>query len=87
MLYKTLYLKGNPNAEYQNRNGVWYKRAIGSKEAWYKLDPKGADILRNAYQGKNTLYFYSNTVLIGGVALVGVLGYLAYKKYGTRPMV
>jgi hypothetical protein len=87
MLYKTLYLKANPNAEYQRRGGVWYKRKIASREAWFKVDPKGADILSNAYMGKNPLYFYSNTVLIGGVALIGAIGYLAYKRYGTRPMV
>jgi hypothetical protein len=87
MLYKTLYFKGNPSAEYQKRGGVWYKRPLGSREVWYKLDPKGSDILNNAYIGKNPLYFYSNTVLIGGVALIGALGYLAYKRYGKRPMV
>jgi hypothetical protein len=84
MLYKTLYLKGNPYAEYQKRNGVWYKRAIGSSESWYRVDAKGSDIMNNAYQNKNEIYFYSNLVVYGGVALIGVLGYLAYKKYGNR---
>ncbi len=87
MLYKTIYFSGNPSAEYQKRGGVWYKRTLGSREVWYKVDPKGAGVLNNAYKSKNPLYYYSNTVLIGGVALIGALGYLAYKRYGKTPIV
>jgi hypothetical protein len=84
MIYKTLYLKGNPNAEYQKRNSVWYKRAIGSKEAWYKVDQKGSNMLNNAYKSKSFIYFYSNVALFGGVVITSVLGYLAYRKLSKR---
>lgn len=86
MLYKIFYLKDNPQAEYQKRGGIWYKRKIGSREAFYKVDANGQKVLNNVYPQKNPLYFYSNKVLIGGALLVGILGYVAYKKFAKRPL-
>lgn len=80
MLYKTLYLNNNPNAEYQRRNGLWFKRAIGSKEMWRKVDGSGQQVLNNAYQGKNALFFYSNTALLGGALAIGLVGLMIYRK-------
>lgn len=86
MLYKTFYLKYNPSAEYQKRGGIWYKRKVGSKEAFYKVDANGQKVLNSSYPSKNPLYFYSNVVLIGGALVVGVLGYFAYKKFAKKPL-
>lgn len=80
MLYKTLFLKNNPNAEYQRRKGVWYKRPIGSKQMWYKVDSNGQQVLSNVFQGKNALFFYSNTAIVGGALLIGLAGYMFWRK-------
>lgn len=80
MLYKTLYLANNPNAEYQRRGAVWFKRPIGSKQMWIKVDANGQQVLNNVYQGKNALFFYSNTALIGGALLIGLAGYMYWRK-------
>jgi hypothetical protein len=87
MIYKTLYLKNNPNAEYQRRNGVWYKRKIGSKEMWYKVEQNGQQTLNNVYQGKSPLFFYSNLSLFAGALVLGYIGYWAYKKYKSKQTV
>lgn len=84
MLYKTLYLSANPDFEYQRRNGVWYKRKKGSKNDWGKPNADGVKVLENAYKDKPSMFFYSKTALIGGVAVVGILGYLAYKRFVTK---
>jgi hypothetical protein len=86
MLYKTLYLKANPNAEYQRRNGVWWKRKIGTKEMWYKVDTKGQQVLNNVYQGKSPLFYYSNTALLGGVICVAFIGYAVLRKQKGLPI-
>jgi hypothetical protein len=80
MLYKTLYLANNPNAEYQRRNGVWFKRPIGTKQIWVKVNTEGQRILSNVYKDKNALFYYSNTALILGVSAIGLLGYMYYRK-------
>lgn len=84
MFYKTLYLDKNPDFEYQNRNGVWFRRKKDSKDKWSKPNPDGILILNNAFQGKPKLYFYSPTALIGGVVAVGVLGYVIYRKFVAK---
>ena len=67
MLYKTLFLAQNPDYEYQNRNGSWYRRRKGSKDKWSSPNADGITVLNNAYRGKPKLFFYSKTALIGGV--------------------
>ena len=83
-MYKTVYLKGNPNFEYQNRNGVWYKRPINSNKSWYKVDSEGVIVLNTSYHGKNKLYFYSNTFIFSGIVVIAGLGYLAYKHWADK---
>ena len=80
MLYKTLYLNANPNAEYQRRKGTWFKRAIGSKEMWRKVDRNGQNVLNNVYAGKNALFFYSNTALLLGASAIGLVAFMYYRK-------
>jgi hypothetical protein len=81
MLYKTLYLQANPDFEYQKRNGVWYKRKKGSKDTWVNPNADGVKVLNNVYKDKPKLFFYSKTGLIGGVAVVGIVGYLVYRRF------
>jgi len=79
-MYKTLYVKYNPNYEYQRQNGVWFKRLIGTKEMWIKVDAKGQDILNKGFKDKNIIFFYSDYFLVGSALVISVLSYLAYTK-------
>jgi hypothetical protein len=84
MLYKTLFLAQNPDYEYQNRNGSWYRRRKGSKDKWLSPNADGITVLNNAYKGKPKLFFYSKTALIGGVVAVGILSYVVYRKFVVK---
>ena len=79
-LYKTLYYKGNPDAEYQFRTSGWYKRKKGSKEKWYPVEADKVDILFRYLKGR-AFFNYSATAKIGTVLLLGVGVYFLNKKY------
>ena len=83
-MYKTLYLQANPNFEYQRRGGVWFRRPIGTKTAWTKPDANGNKVLTEVYGNKPALFFYSTNVFIGGAIVLGVVGYLVFKKRGKN---
>jgi len=84
-MYKTLYLEGNPDFEYQKRNGVWFRRKIGTKDAWTRPNANGDKVLSDVYANKSPLFFYSKTVFIGGAVLLGIVGYLVYMRKNTVP--
>jgi len=83
-VYKTLYNPYNPNAEYQKQHGVWVKRLKGSKGAWNTLDPDGAKILDKLFKGKGKLFFYSDTLKYGSIAIILGIGIYAYTKFGKN---
>jgi len=83
-VYKTLYNPSNPNAEYQKQSGVWVKRLKGSKKEWVALDPSGASVLNNLYKSKGNLFFYSDTLKYGSLALILGIGFYAYTKFGKK---
>jgi hypothetical protein len=79
-MWKILYIKGNPNFEYQRRNGIWYKRPIGTKTAWTKPDANGTKVLTSAFADKNALYYYSTNVFIGSAVVLGIVSFWFFKK-------
>ena len=79
-MYKTLYLKANPNFEYQRRGGNWVKRPKGTKGSWYPLDANGNRVLSETYSDKPALFFYSNNFFIGGAIVLGIVGFIVLKK-------
>ena len=88
-MYKTLYLQGNPNFEYQKRKGVWFRRPIGTKDVWSKPDANGVKVLNEVFANKPAIFFYSKNVFIGGVVLLGIVGYYIYssKKTPNRQLI
>ena len=87
MIYKTLgNFEGNTAAEYQRRNGVWYKRKKGDKTDFYPVNEDGQGILNNYYKDKSPLYFYNMPVLAVGGVVVAIGLFWVYRKaasYGT----
>ena len=79
-IYKTIYFAGNPKAEYQKRGKDWYKRARGSKNDFYIVDPDGSKTLDKAYASKGSLYFYSDTFKVGVGLVLGGIAYFLYKR-------
>jgi hypothetical protein len=74
MIYKTFYLAQNPSQEYQYQNGLWVKRARGSKQTFYAVDSNGQSVLNNLYKPKSKLkpyWMYSTTIKI--VAGIGII--------------
>lgn len=80
MIYKTLYYKGNPNAEYQYRKGVWYKRRRGSNNPWIPLDSSGQKLLQDEYGKRPMIFFYDTTTILLGGAILAYAGYYFYTK-------
>ena len=80
MIYKTLYYKGNPSAEYQYRKGVWYKRKRGSNSQWYPLDSNGQKLLQGEYGSRPMVFFYEPTFLLVAAAGLAVGGWYFYTK-------
>lgn len=79
-LYKTLYFKDNPDAEYQYRgNGNWYKRKKGSKQDWYKVNSDQVKNLETYFKGSSRFYNYSTIAKVGGVLVLLTVGVIAYK--------
>jgi hypothetical protein len=83
-VYKTLYNPSNPKAEYQKQSGVWVKRLKGSKLEWNALDPDGTKVLDGVYKSKGSLFFYSDTLKYGSLALILGIGFYAYIKLGKK---
>jgi len=80
-LYKTILFPKNPTFEYRRVNGVWQKRKKGEKE--FKVaDANAQKVLSNEYKNKSFLFFYSNTVKFGvlAVALIGATMFFKRKK-------
>jgi hypothetical protein len=81
MIYQTFHLEQNPQAEYQRRQGVWYKRGIGSSDVFVPVAKENQKFMESYFSKRyGFLYQYSNSAKIGAVALVG-LGIYAYIKY------
>lgn len=84
MLYRTLYLPDNPKAEYQRRQGRWYKRAIGTNDIFLPVDQKNQSFMESYFSKKyGFLYQYSLNAKLGAVALIGV-GIIAYLKFSKK---
>jgi hypothetical protein len=81
LLYKNLRLPSVSNAQYQRRNGVWYKRTDGTK-SWIVGDSNVQKVLSNQYKGKSALFFYSNTAKITAVLLLVGGATLYFKRKG-----
>ena len=81
IFYKKLSYPDNPNAEYQRRKGVWYKRKKGSNEQWYRVQDDQVKWLNSYYEKKGKMYFFNDTFIIGAVIGLG-LGYYIYLKRG-----
>ncbi len=68
-IYKTLRLPSVADAQYQRRNGIWYKRNVGDK-TWSVGDSNVQKVLNNQFKDKGFLFFYSNTVKISAILLL-----------------
>lgn len=87
LLYKTLYYKGNPDAEYQYRGGgKWYKRKKGSKGGWYAVESDKLSVLNDAFAGEKMFFNYSRTAIVGGALLIGAAAYFMVKRFGLLPI-
>ena len=73
-MYKTLYLKDNPDFEYQKRGKNWFKRKKGSKTDFYAVNENGQTVLNKMY-AKNLFFFYSTNFKIGVILGISVLAY------------
>jgi hypothetical protein len=81
-LYKTLYYKDNPDAEYQYRGiGKWYKRKKGSDQKWYKVDSDQIKYLQSYFKNNGHFFNYSATAKIGGIVVLVATLYFVNKKY------
>jgi hypothetical protein len=83
MLYRTLYLPTNPKAEYQRRNGVWYKRAIGTNDVFFPVAEQSQSFMESYFSKRyGFLYQYSTNAKIGlgVVVLLGVYSYIKFRK-------
>lgn len=79
-LYKTLYFKGNSDAEYQYRgNGNWYKRKKGSKEDWYKVNADQTKNLESYFKDSGRFYNYSTIAKVGGILVLLSAAIVVYK--------
>jgi len=79
--YKTLNYQSNPNAEYQRRKGVWYKRKKDSRDEWYIVPKEQSQWLEKHFESRKPIYFYNSKLFLGSAALL-VLGYYIYLKRG-----
>jgi hypothetical protein len=83
-LYRTLYFKDNPDAEYQYRGiGRWYKRKKDSNQEWYKVDREQQKYLQSYFKDSGRFFNYSTTAKLGALLIVGVVSYYVIKKYGV----
>jgi hypothetical protein len=85
-LYKTLTYPDNPDAEYQRRKGVWYKRKKNSKGEWYLVTKDKVGIIERYFENRKPLYFYNDKLLITSVALLGLTYFIYLKRggFGTK---
>lgn len=78
MIFETLKFSGNPDFEYQNRFGKFYKRKIGDL-TWNLVDDKGQAVLAKSFAKKPLLYQYTTTAKLS-IALATIAGgYFLYK--------
>jgi len=70
----------NPNAEYQKRGKVWFKRAKGSNDAWSKVETTYNKFLDETF---NVRLFNNIKPLyrFGIPVAVGLGAYLVYKRF------
>jgi hypothetical protein len=73
-MYKTLYLKENPDFEYQKRGKNWFKRKKGSNADFYAVNENGQIVLNKLY-AKNLFFFYSTNFKVGVILSLGILAY------------
>ena len=79
-LYKTLYFKDNPDAEYQYRGiGKWYKRKKGSDQKWYKVDSDQIKYLQNYFKDNGRFFNYSTVAKVGGLLVLLTTAVVVYK--------
>ena len=73
MIYQTFHLQQNPQAEYQRRGGIWYKRRIGTNDPFEPVADKNQQYMESYFSKRyGFLFQYSNQAKIGAVVLLGV---------------
>jgi hypothetical protein len=89
MIYKTFYLAQNPSQEYQYQNGIWVKRARGSKQTFYAVDSNGQNVLNNVHKPKSKLkpfWMYSATIKIVAGIGIAYAGLYLYQMLQKKPI-
>jgi hypothetical protein len=70
----------NPNAEYQKRGKIWYKRNKGSKDAWVKVESTYNKYLDETF-GVRLFNNVKPLYRFGIPVAVGLGAYLVYKRF------